>query len=185
MPFSTFWLDPKNKVLVQNYNVLWPKRYYDPVSLNILSKVYRYSLNYFYASLISVSDVDFFANVGKVILPKISSSVKNTKDVQTFIDEFIEGTGSIPNLNNESIGADDGIEAPKKNVSITKFKEYLENNKDWLEWKFSVKVKVSEEIEEQSKIKTTLPNLDDSVSPRNQRNQKLLRSQELLMPRSI
>ena len=92
MPFSTFWLDPKNKVLVQNYNVLWPKRYYDPVSLNILSKVYRYSLNYFYASLISVSDVDFFANVGKVILPKISSSVKNTKDVQTFIDEFIEGT---------------------------------------------------------------------------------------------
>ena len=70
---------------------------------------------------------------------------------------------------------------PLQNIRNT----YIENNKDWLEWKFSVKVKVSEEIEEQSKIKTTLPNLDDSVSPRNQRNQKLLRSQELLMPRSI
>ena len=152
MPFSTFWLDPKNKVLVQNYNVLWPKRYYDPVSLNILSKVYRYSLNYFYASLISVSDVDFFANVGKVILPKISSSVKNTKDVQTFIDEFIEGTSSIPNLNNESIGADDGIEAPKKNVSITKFKEFLEENKDWTEWKFSVKIQISIEKEKEEQL---------------------------------
>jgi hypothetical protein len=123
--------------------------------------------------------------VGKVPLPKISQSLKTNIDVQTFIDEFMKGTNLTPGSQNESIGTVNGIKAPKKNVSITKFKEYLENNKDWLEWKFSVKVKVSEEIEEQSKIKTTLPNLDDSVSPRNQRNQKLLRSQELLMPRSI
>ena len=123
--------------------------------------------------------------MGKVPLPKISQSLKTNIDVQTFIDEFMKGTNLTPGSQNESIGTVNGIKAPKKNVSITKFKEYLENNKDWLEWKFSVKVKVSEEIEEQSKIKTTLPNLDDSVSPRNQRNQKLLRSQELLMPRSI
>jgi hypothetical protein len=123
--------------------------------------------------------------VGKVPLTKISQSLKTNIDVQTFIDEFMKGTNLTPGSQNESIGTVNGIKAPKKNVSITKFKEYLENNKDWLEWKFSVKVKVSEEIEEQSKIKTTLPNLDDSVSPRNQRNQKLLRSQELLMPRSI
>ena len=36
---------------------------------------------------------------------------------------------------------------PLQNIRNT----YIENNKDWLEWKFSVKVKVSEEIEEQSK----------------------------------
>ena len=82
-------------------------------------------------------------------MPKISPSGKNTKDVQTFIDEFIEGTSLMPNLNNESIGADDGIEAPKKNVSITKFKEFLEENKDWTEWKFSVKIQISIEKEEQ------------------------------------
>ena len=82
-------------------------------------------------------------------MPKISPSGKNTKDVQTFIDEFIEGTSLIPNLNNESIGGDDGIEAPKKNVSITKFKEFLEENKDWTEWKFSVKIQISIEKEEQ------------------------------------
>ena len=107
---------------------------------------------YFYASLISFSDVDFFANVGKVPLPKISPSGKNTKEVQTFIDEFIEGTSLNPNLNNESIGTDDGIEAPKKNVSITKFKEFLKENKDWTEWKFFVKIQISieKEKEEQS-----------------------------------
>ena len=107
---------------------------------------------YFYASLISFSDVDFFANVGKVPLPKISPSGKNTKEVQTFIDEFIEGTSLNPN--NESIGADDGIEAPKKNVSITKFEEFLEENKGWKEWKFFVKIQISiekgKEKEEQS-----------------------------------
>ena len=82
-------------------------------------------------------------------MPKISPSGKNTKDVQTFIDEFIEGTSLMPNLNNESIGADDGIEAPKKNVSIIKFKEFLEKNKDWTEWKFSIKIQMSIEKEEQ------------------------------------
>ena len=111
-------------------------------------KSYIYSKIYSYASLISVSDVDFFANVGKVPLPKISPSGKNTKEVQTFIDEFIEGTSLNPN--NESIGADDGIEAPKKNVSITKFKEFLEENKGWTEWKFLVKIQISIEKQEQS-----------------------------------
>ena len=80
--------------------------------------------NYFHVFLISVSDDDFFANVGKVPLPTISPSGENTKDikdVQTFVDKFMEGT-----------------------VSITKFKEYLENNIDWSEWKFSVQIKVSE-----------------------------------------
>ena len=103
-------------------------------------------------SLISFSDVDFFANVGKVLLPKISSSGKNTKEVQTFIDEFIEGTSLNPNLNNESIGTDDGIEAHKRNASITKFKECLEENKDWTEWKFSVKIQISIEKAEQSRL---------------------------------
>ena len=88
--------------------------------------------------------------MGKVPLPKISPSGKNTKEVQTFIDEFIEGTSLNPN--NESIGADDGIEAPKKNVSITKFKECLEENKDWTEWKFSVKIQISIEKAEQSRL---------------------------------
>ena len=87
--------------------------------------------------------------MGKVPLPKISPSGKNTKEIQTFIDKFIEGTTLIPKLNNESIGADDGIEAPKKNVSITKFKEFLEKNKDWTEWKFSVKIQISIDKEEQ------------------------------------
>ena len=111
---------------------------------------------YFYASLISFSDVDFFANVGKVPLPKISPSGENTKEVQTFIDEFIEGTSLNPNLNNESIGADDGIKAPKKNLSIAKFKEFLEENKGWTEWKFLVEIQISiekgkeKEKEEQS-----------------------------------
>ena len=82
--------------------------------------------------------------MGKVPLPKISPSGKNTKDIQTFIDKFIEETTF-----NESIGADDGIEAPKKNVSIAKFKEFLEKNKDWTEWKFSVKIQISIEKEEQ------------------------------------
>ena len=90
--------------------------------------------------------------MGKVPLPKISPSGKNTKDIQTFIDKFIEGTTLIPNLNNESIGADDGIEAPKKNVSITKFKECLEENKDWTEWKFSVKIQISIEKAEQFRL---------------------------------
>ena len=87
--------------------------------------------NYFHVFLISVSDDDFFANVGKVPLPTISPSGENTKDikdVQTFVDKFMEGT-----------------------VSITKFKEYLENNTDWSEWKFSVQIKVSEEKPEGSK----------------------------------
>ena len=85
--------------------------------------------------------------MGKVPLPKISPSGKNTKDIQTFIDKFIEGTTF-----NESIGADDGIEAPKKNVSITKFKEFLEENKDWTEWKFSVKIQISIEKAEQFRL---------------------------------
>ena len=106
----------------------------------------------FYASLISVSDVDFFANVGKVPLPKISPSDKNTKDIQTFIDKFIEGTTLIPNLNKESIGDGDGIEAPTKNVSITKFKECLEENKDWTEWKFSVRIQIAIEKAEQFRL---------------------------------
>ena len=109
-------------------------------------------LNHFYASIIFVSDVDFFANVGKVPLPKISPSGFYTKEVQTFIDEFIEGTSLNPNLNNESIGADDGIEAPKKNVSIIKFKEFLEENKDWTEWKFSVKIQISIEKEKEEQL---------------------------------
>ena len=90
--------------------------------------------------------------MGKAPLPQISPSVKNTKDLQTFIDKFIEGTTSIPNLNNESIGTDDGIEAPKINASITKFKECLEENKDWTEWKFSVKIQISIEKAEQSRL---------------------------------
>ena len=90
--------------------------------------------------------------MGKVALPKISPSEKTDKDVQAFIDEFMEGTSLIPGPKNESISAVNGIKAPKKNVSITKFKEYLEENKYWPEWKFSVKIKVSEEeIEQQSK----------------------------------
>ena len=90
--------------------------------------------------------------MGKVPLPKISPSEKTDQDVQAFIDEFMEGTSLIPGPKNESISAVNGIKAPKKNVSITKFKEYLEENKDWPEWKFSVQIKVSEEeIEEQSK----------------------------------
>ena len=87
--------------------------------------------------------------MGKVPLPKISPSGFYTKEVQTFIDEFIEGTSLNPNLNNESIGADDGIEAPKKNVSITKFKEFLKENKDWTEWKFFVKIQISIEKEKE------------------------------------
>ena len=79
--------------------------------------------------------------MGKVPLPKISPSGKNTKEVQTFIDEFIEGLN--PNLNNESIGADDGIKAPKKNLSIAKFKEFLEENKGWTKWKFLVEIQIS------------------------------------------
>ena len=72
-------------------------------------------------------------------------------DVQTFLDDFMEGTSLISGANIESIGAFNTIKAPKKNVSITKFKEHLENNKNWPEWKFSVQIKVSEEIEEESK----------------------------------
>ena len=72
-------------------------------------------------------------------------------DVQTFIDDFMEGTSLISGANIESIGAFNTNKAPKKNVSITKFKEHLENNKDWSEWKFSVQIKVTEEIEEESK----------------------------------
>ena len=105
---------------------------------------------YFHVFLTFVLDDDFLVNVGKVPLPKISPSVKtNDKNVQTFIDEFMEGTSLIPDLNNESIGVDDGIKAPKKNVSITKFKECLEENKDWTEWKFSVKIQISIEKAEQ------------------------------------
>ena len=100
--------------------------------------------------------------MGKVPLPKISPSGENTKEVQTFIDEFIEGTSLNPNLNNESIGADDGIKAPKKNLSIAKFKEFLEENKGWTEWKFLVEIQISiekgkekeKEKEEQSSKKS-------------------------------
>ena len=91
--------------------------------------------------------------MGKVPLPRISPSGKNTKDIQTFIDKFIEGSTLIPN--NESFGTDDGIEAPKKNVSIMKFKEFLEENKDWTEWKFSVKIEI-EKVEQFRLILYTL-----------------------------
>ena len=45
-------------------------------------------------------------------------------DLQTFIDDFMEGTSLISGANNESIGAFNAIKAPKKNVSITKMREY-------------------------------------------------------------
>ena len=61
--------------------------------------------------------------MGKVPLPKISPSGENTKEVQTFIDEFIEGTSLNSNLNNE-------------------FKEFLEENKGWTEWKFFVRIQI-------------------------------------------
>ena len=98
---------------------------------------------YFHVWLISVLDNDFLVNVGKVPLPKISQSLKTNIDVQTFIDEFMKGTNLTPGSQNESIGTVNGIKAPKKNVSITKFKEFLEENKDWTEWKFSVKIQIS------------------------------------------
>ena len=107
---------------------------------------------YIHVFLILVLDDYILVDVGKVFTPKISpSSVKTNMDVQTFIDDFMEGTSLISGTNIESIGAFNTIKAPKKNVSITKFKEHLENNKDWSEWKFSVQIKVTEEIEEESK----------------------------------
>ena len=81
---------------------------------------------YFHVWLISVLDNDFLVNVGKVPLPKISQSLKTNIDVQTFIDEFMKGTNLTPGSQNESIGTVNGIKAPKKNVSITKYKEYLQ-----------------------------------------------------------
>ena len=116
--------------------------------------------------------------MGKVPLPKISPSGKNTKEVQTFIDEFIEGLN--PNLNNESIGADDGIEAPKKNVSITKFKEYLEKNKSWSEWKFSVQIKVLEEIEEKSKDQDNIPKFRRLSKPKKPKKLKTIEKSKII-----
>ena len=92
--------------------------------------------------------------MGKVPLPKISQSVKTNVDqhVQTFIDEFMEGTDLIPVSQNESISTVNGVKGPKKNVSIKKFKEFLKQNKGWTEWKFFVKIQISieKEKEEQS-----------------------------------
>ena len=68
---------------------------------------------YIHVFLILVLDDYILVDVGKVSTPKISpSSVKTNMDVQTFIDDFMEGTSLISGANIESIGAFNAIKAP-------------------------------------------------------------------------